>query len=359
MCSTTSNNLDQGTGLKKQQKTRTSTTRKLAHSPGPVTNLFHIIGSSFDVLNNENNQFPQYQDVSFQPDEMVGEFGYNNTSTCSTSSFPVQPLINVLVNPATLRTAEMKALTAKNPAIYLLSKVLDLVFSEEELRNTKGARGLDKHKMDALKEYMFSKCQSLQIEHLRPIIFNTTIQNKIGNIRQKKSCVKGSTPGIFSRNQPTNVSAVRTPINGSGSVLKTQIQQILANQNEIIQQLNTVKKDVKEIKEWKKENWKPMNLFNTVKDAFLNGQQSNNLSWNCSKSLAAIKQYFTSQKEAANRQMKNKTEIHKKRQATYERKKEGHALHAASGCWLKAVGSVKNQEPPNVDPTHSWVLNED
>eukprot|EP00105_Crassostrea_gigas_P027575 XP_011448954.1 PREDICTED: uncharacterized protein LOC105343333 [Crassostrea gigas] len=100
--------------------------------------------------------------------------------------------IDVLVNPATLRTAEMKALTAKNPAIYLLSKVLDLVFSEEELRNTKGARGLDKHKMDALKEYMFSKCQSLQIEHLRPIIFNTTIQNKIGNIRQKKSCVKGS-----------------------------------------------------------------------------------------------------------------------------------------------------------------------
>ncbi|XP_052694458.1 uncharacterized protein LOC128172743 isoform X2 [Crassostrea angulata] len=79
--------------IKKQQKTRTSTTRKLAHSPGPVTNLFHIIGSSFDVLNNENNQFPQYQDVSFQPDEVVGEFGYNNTSTCSTSSFPVQPLI--------------------------------------------------------------------------------------------------------------------------------------------------------------------------------------------------------------------------------------------------------------------------
>lgn len=31
-------------------------------------------------------------------------------------------------------------------------------------------------------------------------------------------------------------------------MLKTQIQQILANQNEIIQQLNTVKKDVKEIK---------------------------------------------------------------------------------------------------------------
>uniref|UniRef100_K1PKL0 Uncharacterized protein n=1 Tax=Magallana gigas TaxID=29159 RepID=K1PKL0_MAGGI len=38
--------------------------------------------------------------------------------------------------------------------------------------------------------------------------------------------------------------------------------------------------------------------------------------------LAAIKRYFTSQKEAENRQKKNKTEVHKKRQATYERKKE-------------------------------------
>ena len=37
---------------------------------------------------------------------------------------------------------------------------------------------------------------------------------------------------------------------------------------------------------------------------------------------AAIKRYFTSQKEAANRQRKKKTESHKKRQATYERKKE-------------------------------------
>eukprot|EP00105_Crassostrea_gigas_P046496 XP_019930644.1 PREDICTED: uncharacterized protein LOC105347702 isoform X1 [Crassostrea gigas] len=83
--------------IKKEQKTRTSTPRKLAHSPGPVTNLSHIIGSSFEVLNNENNQFPQYQDVSFQPDEVVGEFGYNNTSTCSTSSFPVQPLIGKIV----------------------------------------------------------------------------------------------------------------------------------------------------------------------------------------------------------------------------------------------------------------------
>lgn len=283
----------------------------------------------------------------------------------------------------------------------------------------------------------------------------------------QKSKEKNKTPGTFSRNQPASVSAVRTPINGSGSVLKTQIQQILANQNEIIQQLNTVKKDVKEIKgemeKRKLETNEPIQVPNrirsAVKDAFLNGQQSNNLSWNCSKRFmdeenleltdfikksvqgiapeekievinAAIKRYFTSQKEAENRQKKNKTEIHKKRQATYERKKEklkrrkvmiekksgwskekktkvhqflqlpeahkymssdeevdngflSHPYSWESEDWRKIKdsldkkfletcpprskrllakrtrGSVKNQEPPNVDPTHSWVLNED
>ncbi|XP_052695529.1 uncharacterized protein LOC128173895, partial [Crassostrea angulata] len=36
----------------------------------------------------------------------------------------------------------------------------------------------------------------------------------------------------------------------------------------------------------------------------------------------AIKRFFTSKKETENRVSKNKAEIHKKRQATYERKKE-------------------------------------
>lgn len=73
---------------------------------------------------------------------------------------------DVLVNPATLRTAEMKALTAKNPAIYLLNKVLDL------LRNTKGARGLDKHKMDALK----GTCKLNAVQNLNYLI-NTSTPN--------------------------------------------------------------------------------------------------------------------------------------------------------------------------------------
>lgn len=50
--------------LKNPHKTRISTPKELAHSPGPVKNISHVIGSSFDVLNNEKKQFPQYQDVS-------------------------------------------------------------------------------------------------------------------------------------------------------------------------------------------------------------------------------------------------------------------------------------------------------
>ena len=46
----------------------------------------------------------------------------------------------------------MKSLTANNPAMYILNKALSLIFSDEEIKNAKGARaGLNSHKMDALK----------------------------------------------------------------------------------------------------------------------------------------------------------------------------------------------------------------
>ena len=65
----------------------------------------------------------------------------------------------MLINPSALRTAElkfwtadMKSLTAKNPAMYILNKALSLIFSDEEIKNAKGARaGLNSYKMDALK----------------------------------------------------------------------------------------------------------------------------------------------------------------------------------------------------------------
>ncbi|XP_062616613.1 uncharacterized protein LOC134278320 [Saccostrea cucullata] len=164
------------------------------------------------------------------------------------------------------------------------------------------------------------------------------------------------TPGNASQSQPTSVSLGRTPSNSSG--MKTQISQILANQNEILQQLAIIKKDIREVKaeiEKKKQETNepvhvPARIRSAVKDSYLNGQQTN-LKWNCNKRFmdeensemtdfirksvqgiapdesvdvinAAIKRYFTSQKEADNRQKKNKTDLHKKRQATYERKKE-------------------------------------
>ena len=58
---------------------------------------------------------------------------------------------DVVVNPAKLRTAEMRALTSKNAAASLLNKVIDLMFTEEELVSTKGVKSLDQHKLSAIK----------------------------------------------------------------------------------------------------------------------------------------------------------------------------------------------------------------
>ncbi|XP_061196002.1 uncharacterized protein LOC133204280 [Saccostrea echinata] len=111
------------------------------------------------------------------------------------------PLINdenntfgdVLINPSNLRTAEMKALTTsttKNGGIYLLNKVVEMVFKKEELCKSKGLKGLDQHKLEAIQEYMHSKCKKLQLDPVPPKIFNKTIQNKIGNLRHE---TKGKT----------------------------------------------------------------------------------------------------------------------------------------------------------------------
>lgn len=57
------------------------------------------------------------------------------------------------MNPSQLRTAEMKALTtstAKNGGIYLLNKVVEMVFKKEELLTSKGVKGLDQHKLEAI-----------------------------------------------------------------------------------------------------------------------------------------------------------------------------------------------------------------
>jgi hypothetical protein len=58
---------------------------------------------------------------------------------------------DVLVNPSLLRATEQKATQARNKGVYLLNKVLDLVFTKQELKCTKGVKGLNNHKMDAVR----------------------------------------------------------------------------------------------------------------------------------------------------------------------------------------------------------------
>ena len=55
------------------------------------------------------------------------------------------------MNPARVREAEVKCLSAKYPERYLLNKILDLVFTEEEFHAARGTKGLDSHKQEAVK----------------------------------------------------------------------------------------------------------------------------------------------------------------------------------------------------------------
>uniref|UniRef100_A0A8W8MS20 Uncharacterized protein n=1 Tax=Magallana gigas TaxID=29159 RepID=A0A8W8MS20_MAGGI len=57
---------------------------------------------------------------------------------------------DILVNPSKLRTAESAALMAKNPSAFLLNKILDTVFHPDELNFSKGVKGLNIHKMEAM-----------------------------------------------------------------------------------------------------------------------------------------------------------------------------------------------------------------
>ncbi|KAK3085943.1 hypothetical protein FSP39_011079 [Pinctada imbricata] len=97
---------------------------------------------------------------------------------------------NVLINPSKLRNAEMKAIVSKSPPVFLLNKVVEMVFSKTELQNSKGVRGLDAHKMEAVREYIYAKGVSLGWEQINPKTFTQTVQNKIGNLRFRSSASK-------------------------------------------------------------------------------------------------------------------------------------------------------------------------
>lgn len=90
---------------------------------------------------------------------------------------------DILVNPSRLRQAESKALVAKSPAAYLLNKVLDLIFTEQELAASKGVRSLDAHKMEAVNEYIHAWTTKMNVENMNAKSQTSLIQNKIGNLR--------------------------------------------------------------------------------------------------------------------------------------------------------------------------------
>ncbi|XP_033734075.1 uncharacterized protein LOC117323146 [Pecten maximus] len=96
----------------------------------------------------------------------------------------------ILVNPSQLRGIENKAGSMKNPALYLLNKVLDLVFSFEEMAASKGVSSLPINKREAIQEYLHTRCSALNFQELSQKKYITAIQNKIGNHRlsKRKSC---------------------------------------------------------------------------------------------------------------------------------------------------------------------------
>ena len=82
---------------------------------------------------------------------------------------------DVVVNSVKLQIAEMRALTSKNAAASLLNKVVDLIFTEEELVSTKGVKSLDQHKISAIKG-------NYQPKHLFDIMSSNLDQGEVYNI---------------------------------------------------------------------------------------------------------------------------------------------------------------------------------
>ena len=82
---------------------------------------------------------------------------------------------DVVVNSVKLQIAEMRALASKNAASSLLNKVVDLIFTEEELVSTKGVKSLDQHKISAIKG-------NYQPKHLFDIMSSNLDQGEVYNI---------------------------------------------------------------------------------------------------------------------------------------------------------------------------------
>lgn len=168
---------------------------------------------------------------------------------------------------------------------------------------------------------------------------------------------KGASRAELLLTQPVEKDTTRmTPLTSKTqqNSVQGQLREIIQNQREILAHIGIMKRDLRELAQKKDEAQAPVSVPNririAVKEYFANGEDMD-LKWdyqkrfydeeNCEltdyikKSVkgvapdvanevleAAVKRYFTSKKEAANRKSKNKDALHKQRQATYERKKE-------------------------------------
>jgi hypothetical protein len=57
---------------------------------------------------------------------------------------------DIMVNPMKLLGVEARAMTSPNPSVFLLNKLVDLLFTKEELVSSKGVKGLGNHRIAVL-----------------------------------------------------------------------------------------------------------------------------------------------------------------------------------------------------------------
>lgn len=175
---------------------------------------------------------------------------------------------------------------------------------------------------------------------------------------QKEKTVKSKKSKTQSGQSERLSSLNSSKSSGKNQGLHGHIKEILQNQREILSHLGVLTKELKGLRtdidnkrdEVKEPVSVPNRIRNAVKEYFANGEEIE-LKWDYKKRFydevnseftdyikrsvkgvapdvtnevldTAVKRYFTSKKEAANRKSRNKETLHKQRQATYERKKE-------------------------------------
>ncbi|XP_070551108.1 uncharacterized protein [Ptychodera flava] len=104
---------------------------------------------------------------------------------------------DVLVSSRALSQAEIEAKHSKDYFGTLLNEVIDIVFTQKELCQSRGLglrvnkkdadekQPLDQHRVNAVRAYLYAKAkEQMRTMDLSAKTFNTKFQNKIGNARR-------------------------------------------------------------------------------------------------------------------------------------------------------------------------------